>query len=158
MPVDLSGLSYFLPIAGFLFVFAIVYALLDKTKILGDNKPTNLIIAAIIAVIFSTLAPAQRYVEKVTPWFAILALSLFFILIIIGLSQQEISNIMKPWFVWIFIALLILIFLISAVSVFPALFGNIWFEITKFVTLRSQIAGGIILLIIAGITAWIISK
>ncbi len=153
MAIDISGLSYFLPIFGFLFVFVIVYALLIKTKILGENMLINLIISFIVAIIFATMSSAEEYVETVTPWFVVLVIVLFFILIIIGLSQQKIADIMKPGFVWVFIVALILIFLISAVKVF-----SIWQPIQEFVTTEARIAGAIILLIIAGLAAWIITK
>ena len=153
MAIDISGLSYFMPIFGFLFVFVIVYALLSKTELLGDNKFINLLVSFIIAVIFSTLGSMQEYVQTVTPWFVVLVIALFFILIIIGLSQQKISEVMKPGFVWVFIILLILVFLISAIKVF-----SIWQPLKEFVTMEGSIAGAIILLVIAAITAWVLTK
>ncbi len=158
MAIDISGLSYFMPIFGFLFVFVIVYALLSKTKLLGENTFINILISFIIAIIFAVTSSTQEYVQTVTPWFVVLIVALFFILIIIGLSQQKIEDIMKPSFVWVFIVLLILVFLISAIKVFPAAFGSAWNDIIGFVTYKERIAGAIILLIIAGITAWIITK
>jgi len=154
MPVDISGLSYFMPIFGFLLVFIIVYALLDKTKILGDSKFINLLISFIVAIIFATMSSVQEYVQNITPWFAVLAIILFFVLIIIGLSQQKIGEIMKPGFVWVFIIALIAIFVISAIKVFaPA-----WQDVKEFITIEARIAGGIILLVIAAAAAWIMTK
>jgi len=158
MVVDVTGLSYFMPIIGFVFVFVIVYALLSKTKLLGESNVINLIIAAIVAIIFITMASAQHYVETVTPWFVILVIALFFMLIIVGMSQQKIGDVIKPGFVKVFIALLILVFLFSAIKVFPSTMGNAWDDITKFVTNESRIAGAIILIIIGGLTAWAVSK
>ena len=153
MAIDISGFSYFMPIFGFLFVFVIVYALLAKTKILGDNKFINVLISFIISIIFSLMLPAQEYVEIVTPWFAILAISLFFILILIVLSQSKIESIMKPGFVWVFIIILILVFLFSAVKVFA-----FWNPIFEFIDTRGRVFGGILLLVIAGFVAWVITK
>ncbi|MEK6820692.1 MAG: hypothetical protein AABX71_03195 [Nanoarchaeota archaeon] len=153
MAIDISGISYFLPIFGFLFVFVIVYALLAKTKLLGDSQLINLIISFIVAIIFSTMASVEEYIETVTPWFVVLVIVLFFILIIIGLSQQKISDIMKPGFVWVFIIALIVIFLISAVKVF-----SFWQPIKEFVTTEARIAGAVILLAIAALTAWVLTK
>ena len=73
-------------------------------------------------------------------------------------DEKKLEDIMKPSFVWVFIVLLILVFLISAIKVFPAAFGSAWNDIIGFVTYKERIAGAIILLIIAGITAWIITK
>ena len=111
-----------------------------------------------MAIIFATFSSTQKYVQQVTPWFAVLMIALFFVLLIIGLSQQKIADIMKPGFVWVFIVLLILVFLIAAIKVFPAAFGDTWNNIVGFVTNEARIAGAIILLIIAGLAAWIITK
>lgn len=156
-PIDLSGLNYFLPLFGFLFVFLIVYALLIKTKILGDNKFVNVFIGLIIAVIFATMTSVQDYVRTVTPWFAVLVIALFFILIIIGLSQHKVDVIMKPGFVWVFIIALILVFLISAASVFSSL-SSVWFKISDFVSNQARIAGAIILIVVAAVVAWVLTK
>ena len=154
MAIDISGLEFFVPVLGFLFVFVIVYALLAKTKILGDNKFINLIISFIIAIIFATVSSVQEYVKTVTPWFVVLVIALFFILIIIGLSQHKLGDIMKPGFVWVFIILLILVFLIAATKVFsPA-----WWDVKDFIINEGRLVGGILLLIIAGIIAWVITK
>lgn len=151
--IDISGLSYFMPIFGFLFVFAIVMALLIKTKILGDNKFINVLISFIVAIIFSTMTSAQKYVQAVTPWFVVLIVALFFILLLIGLSQRKIEEIMKPGFVWVFIVALILIFLIAAIKVF-----SFWQPIKEFITNEAKIVGGVLLLIIAALAAWVMTK
>lgn len=154
MAIDISGLEFFMPIFGFLFVFVIVYALLAKTKLLGDNKFINLLISFIVAIIFSIVSPVQKYVQTVTPWFVVLVIALFFILIIIGLSQQKLGEIMKPWFVWVFIVALILVFLISATKVF----SPVWWDVRDFITNEGRIVGGILLLIIAVAAAWVITR
>ena len=153
MVLDISGLTYFMPLFGFLFVFVIVFALLEKTKLLGENKFISILISFIVAIIFATMTSVREYVEQVTPWFAVLIIALFFILIIIGLSQQKIDAIMKPGFVWVFIIVLIIVFLLSATKVF-----SLWSGVKDFVTNEARIAGAIILLIIAAIAAWVVGK
>lgn len=154
MAIDISGLNYFMPLFGFLFVFVIVLALLIKTKILGDNKFINILVGFIIAIIFATMTSVRGYVQAVTPWFAVLVIALFFILVIVGLSQQKIEDFVKPWFVWVFVIVLILIFLISAIKVFPFTFS----DITDFITTEARIVGAVILLIVAALAAWVIAK
>ncbi len=157
MAMDISGLSFFMPLIGFLLVFTIILAVLIKTKLLGENKFINGVVSFIIAIIFATMTNVREYVENVTPWFVVLVIALFFILIIVGLSQQKISDIMKPWFVGVFIAALILVFLIAAIIVFSS-FSGIWDDITDFVTNEARIAGAIILLVIAILAAWVMTK
>lgn len=155
--VDISGLTYFMPIFGFLFVFLIVYAILRTTKILGDENWINLIVGFIIAAIFSVVASAQELVKTITPWFAILAVCLFFILLIIGLSGKKVGDIMNNNFVWVIVVILIIGFLVSAVKVFPAFFGDSWNTIRDFSTNNGRIAGTIILVVIGALVAWVIS-
>ena len=107
--LDFSWLSYFLAIFGFLLVYVVVYAILTKTKILGENAFVNSITAFILAIIFITFAPGVEYLGAITPWFAILIVSLFFFLVIVGFSQKDIDKFMKPWIAWVFIVLLLII-------------------------------------------------
>ncbi|MBI2629908.1 hypothetical protein HYW76_02310 [Candidatus Pacearchaeota archaeon] len=156
--LDISGLSYFMPIFGFMFVFLIVYSVLAKTKILGEEKWINVFVGFIVAIIFAIMTPSREYVQTVIPWFAVLIVSLFLILVLVGLSQSKIDAIMKPWFVWVFIVVLILIFLISAINVFPFTFSAFWGNVTGFVTTQAKVTGAIILLIVAALTAWRITS
>ncbi len=143
-----------MPVFGFLFVFVIVYALLAKTALLGGGKFVNVLVSFIIAIIFATIGSMQEYVRTVTPWFVVLVIVMFFILIIIGMSQQKIGDIVGKKFVWVFIVALILIFLVAATKVF----SPIWFEVRQFITHEGRIVGGIILLVIAVIVAWVITR
>lgn len=155
--IDLSGLTYFLPLFGFLFVFVVVYALFAKTEVLGKGKGTNLIVSFIIAIIFATIGSAQDYVRNVSAWFVVLLISLLFILLTVGLGTK-ISDVIKPNFMWIFVVALILVFVFSAIKIFPSTFGNSWNQLTNFISVEARIAGGIILLIIAGLAAWVLVK
>lgn len=157
MVVDISGLSYFMPIYGFLFVFVLIYAILQKTKILGDNKFISLIISFILATIFATVSSMQAYVSLVTPWFIILIVALFFILLIVGFSLKKVEGIISPGFIWVFVAVLILVFLISAIKVF-APFNSVWGNILHFINSYTLLTGTIIFIVITGLVAWVISK
>jgi len=152
--IDLSGLEFFMPIFGFLFVFAIVYALLAKTGLLGGSKFINVLISFIVAIIFATVGSAQEYVQTVTPWFVILVVVLFFILLIVGMSGHAVTDIIGKRFVWIFIAALILIFLVSATRVF----APIWLDVQDFISNEGRIVGGVLLLIVAALAAWVLTK
>jgi len=157
MAMDISGLSFFMPLFGFLLVFTIMLALLLKTKLLGENKFVNVVISFIIAIIFATMTNVREYVQNVTPWFVVLVIALFFILIIVGLYTPKVADVVKPGFVWFFIILLILVFLIAAITVFSS-FSGIWDDVTNFVTNEARFAGAIILLIIAILAAWVMTK
>lgn len=147
-----------MPIYVFIFALIIIYAILAKTKILGDSKAINALIAIIVAIIFSLFASSTEYIRQITPWFVILILAMFFVLLIIGFSGQKIDAIMKPGFVWVFIAILALIFIIVAISVFPDTFSNFWNNIRDFFIHNTKAAGAVVLLVIAGIVAFVITR
>jgi hypothetical protein len=55
MVADISGLTWFMPIFGFMFVFLIVYAILKKSAILGDNEFITIFTSFVIATMFETV-------------------------------------------------------------------------------------------------------
>lgn len=151
---DVSWLAYYMPLFGFLFVFTVMYALLAKTKILGEAMGTNLIVSFIFAIIFISFAPGVRYVQTVLPWFVVLIISLFFFLLIVGFSQKEMDKFMKPWIAWVFIGLLAVIFLWSAIVVFNPFLQP---YIDRF-TYDDRISGAVLLLIVAGAASWVLTR
>jgi len=48
---SVSAMGYFMPIFAFLLVFIVIYALLIKTKVLGENQPVMLFISFIFALL-----------------------------------------------------------------------------------------------------------
>ncbi len=171
--LNITGLYFFMPIFSFLFVFIVVYAILLKTKLLGEGKFLSAVISFIIAIIFMSFSTAtfstEQYVRTIIPWFAVLIVCVFLVLVIAGLSAKDLGVIMKPWFAWVIIAILIMIFVLAAIRVFNPVFsaqygvdsGNP--DDAQFVSLlrgifNSQIGGGILLLIIAIIVAWVVTK
>jgi len=154
MVLDVSGLGFFVPIFSFLFVFVVIFAILKKTELLGESAFINLLVSFVIATIFITVSSVRVYVESVIPWVAVLIIALLFVLLIIGLSQKKMEDMMKPGLGWIFIALLIVIFLVAAVNVFSPIFVPLLSGILA----SQRIVGGILILIIAAIAAWIITR
>ncbi|HRZ85863.1 MAG TPA: hypothetical protein P5277_03720 [Candidatus Paceibacterota bacterium] len=158
--LDFSWLSYYMAIFGFLFVFTVMYAILTKTKILGENAFSNALVSFVIAIIFITFSPGVEYIGTFMPWFSILVICVFCVLVIIGFSQKEMDKFMKPWFAWVGIIILIFIFVLSAIKVFNPILGPYlpggdkamgFFYSEKFL-------GGAILLIIAAAAAWVLTK
>jgi len=157
MPLDITALNYFMPVFLWLLVFVIVLAVLMKTGLLG-NQLLNFIIAFIIAFIFAIFAGTRDYIQTVTPWFAVILVAMLFVLLVIGLSKQELGAIMTPHLMWVFIIALALVFLIAAINVFPGTFSAGWHGFREFVTNKGKIAGAIVLLVIGGFVAWIVTK
>lgn len=168
MTMDVTFATYFLPVFAFLLVFVIIYALLAKTEILGETKSVNILIAFVIAIIFISVSSVRQYVTSVVPWFAVLIAALFFILLIVGLSQKDFT-IIKPWFTWVFVILLILVFLIAAIKVFNKQIGpylpesekepsNSFGAKLKDFFYSQKFLGALLLLIIAALTTWVITR
>lgn len=158
MAIDISGIAYFMPIFSFIFVFALVFAIIEKTKILGEseNKTVPLLISFFIAIIFVTTQSTRVYIEAVTPWIAVLIVALFFMLLIIVLSQRKIEDVMQPGFVWFFLILAFLIFLVSANIIFSHF--AFWQQLKTTLTTNDRISGGLILIIIGIFATWILVR
>lgn len=167
MVADLSGFSYFVPIFGFLLVTIVVYALLTKLKILGDNDVISLFVAFIIGIIFVSVTSVRTVVENVVPWFAMLIIALFFIFVIIGFSQGKFEK-SPAWLMWVFVIVLVGIFLVSLMKVFgnvvypylpgtPAPGDEFSAKLKEFFY-SSRFLGALLLLVIAAITAKILLK
>jgi len=164
--IDVSGLNFFMPVFSFFFVFFIVYSILWKTKILGENHFIVILISFILGVIFLSFSSLRFYVETIIPWFALLMVVIFFVLLIGMFSSKD----WKPgsWLSWVFIGILILIFLISAIYVFNPVFHpdliiasggreSLWNQIQDFFT-SSKVAGSVLLIIVAIIISWVLTR
>ena len=157
-----------MPVFGFFFVFVVMFAVLLKTKILGDNAFTNSFVSFIFAIIFITFSPGVDFVATLLPWFVILFITLFLILILVGFSQGKIDSFMKPWITWVFIIALMVIFLVSAIVVFNPVLGpylpgsnvegeGFLFTLKDFVY-GEQFLGGALLLAIALAASFLIAR
>ena len=168
MAMDVSGLEFFLPIFSFLFVFIIVYALLFKTKVLGENKFILFLISFIMGIVFISFSSMELFVRTIMPWAVVLIVVVFLVLLIAGMASKDLGGIMKPWFAWIFIAILIIIFLIAAIKVFNPVFhpdlaitsgeGTSLIEQIRDFGGSSRILGTFLLIIAAVAVSWILVK
>lgn len=167
MVVDISGIFFFMPIISFLFVFLIVWSLLVKTKLLGDSSWTNLFVGLIMATIFISFSSLDLYVRTIVPWFVVLFICVFLVLLLGGLATKDLGKFMGNWLGWVSVILLVIIFLISAIKVFnPVFHPDLIITSGEGISLMSQIVygasgtvfGTILLIIIAGIVSWVLVK
>lgn len=158
MPADISGLTYFAPILAFLVVFVIMYAILAKTKILGEDAGPWLLlfISFLVATIFVSAAGVRRYVLEITPWFAVLVVSLFFILFIIGFVGKPAEFLQKGIGI-LAVLVLIAIFLISGFIVFSESIFTFLPPIDEWVY-SSRVFGSILLIAISAVVSWVLVK
>lgn len=152
--IDLSFLDPILPLVLFFLIFTIVYAVLAKTKILGDSKFVQLFIAFLVSTLFITFAGVRTYILTVTPWFAVFLVLFIFIAAMIGFS----GNIPKGLSSGIgiaFVVAMLLLFLVSAYFVFSAV-GPIvkladWFSSPK-------VYSSLLLLALGALISWLLVK
>jgi len=82
MVLEFANLDLIIFVTSFLFVFAIVFALLAYSKIFKDNKYASAIIAAVIGLITAIYAPFAFFIQNILPIAAILLVFVFFIVFI----------------------------------------------------------------------------
>ncbi|MFH1248871.1 MAG: hypothetical protein V1660_01860 [archaeon] len=152
-----------MPIFVFIFVYVLVYALIGKTKILGENKFIHSLLSLAIAIIFIVAPNAREYTLTVTPWIIVFLIAVFFMLILIGFVRGNIEEVVKnPVVSFGLIAVLLLIFLISGVQVFGSAISHFFnlgttSEIKSFLT-NPSVLGVIVLFAIGGVISWFANK
>ncbi len=91
--------SYVIP---FLLVFAIVFALLDKTKVLGNNKAIMVIVSLTIGLSSIQFDIVPSFFANIFPKLGIgLAIFIVIILLMGFFSTEEKNLIKKDWIGWI---------------------------------------------------------
>jgi len=114
-----------------------------------------------------SFSSAELYVRTILPWFVILMVIVFLVLIIAMFSTKAWDKIFTPTFAWVIVGILILMFLIAAIYVFnPVLHSDLGVTSGQGTSMIEQIrdyldggvAGSILLLIVAIIVAWIVTK
>ena len=169
MAIDISGIFIFMPIFSFLFVFLIVYAVLAKTKLLGEAAFINFFVSFIMAIIFISFSSLELYVQTIVPWFVVLLVCVFLVLLIVSFSSKDLEWLMwfKGGFAWAVLIILIIVFLIAAIRVFNPIFhpdlgitsgeGTSLLEQLSYAS-EGRIFGTVLLIIIAAAVSWVITR
>jgi len=144
-------IDYIMPILVFLLIFAVVFAILKRFAIFGDNVGVNSVIAFVVALIFMITPRARELVTTMTPWFLIIVILVFFILmtlVFIGLKEESLAALAKhPAMYVIVIVIVALIFFVSLVKVFAGMIDLSYFEFLA----HPRILGVIFILVIASL-------
>jgi|SRR3989344_777416 len=158
MALELTGLNPFAPLFVFLLVFVVMYALLAKLKLLGEQKYIHLLISFIIAIIFVAFTSTREIVIKATPWAAVLLVLVFFIMILVGFTQKKMDDVIGPWLGWVVIILLVLIFLIIFMKVLGYNILNFLGDFNNIVQDYPKIFGALAILVVAALASWVITR
>jgi len=152
---SVSAIGYFMPIFAFLLVFIVMYAILVKTKVLGDSPAVMLFISFILSSFFIVEASLVEFVQFSSAWFGVIVIGLFFLVILLAFVPgidigKFVGSGGNNWFAWVLLGLIVGFFVISSAYVFNWVvnWGMIqsWFNTDWF--------GMILLLVIAGIVSW----
>ncbi|MBI4154086.1 hypothetical protein HY501_02015 [Candidatus Woesearchaeota archaeon] len=120
--LELGLLDYFSPFFVGLLVYAILYALLEKTKIFGENKGTNAAISLALALLFLLTPDLFKLVKVITPWFTILFIFIVMIMLLflfVGVSQSKFSEAFQDrGLIWIIIMICFIILFYGMTQVY----------------------------------------
>ena len=167
---DVSSLGYLMPLLAFLLVFIVSYALLAKTKILAVSNFWHIFLSLVIAIMFVVSPSASQFTMISTPWIAVFLIALFFIVMMLTFLHGNLDEVVKsPAISIVLIVVLLIIFVISAVNVFGPLItsylpGGSEAALTpqqaqaKHFFVNPAVIGAIILLIIAAVASWVLTK
>lgn len=154
---SISVIGYFMPIFAFLLVFIVIYALLVKTEILGGSQSVMLFISFILSAFFIVEAKLVEFVQFSSAWFSVGVIGLFFLIIILafipGIDMGTFFG-KGNWFAWVLLGIIVIFFITSSAYIFNWVIN--WGQVGEWV--NSDWFGMILLLIIAGIVSWKITK
>jgi len=165
---DVSGIVYLGPILAFLIVALVTFAVLRKAKILGGFVYVDAFAALIVGLIFVSVQGVYELVLGVIPWFAVLLIGLFLILVLMGFIGKV--DMIGVGVGWAFIVLMVAVFLIVGFNIFagnivpylPGPFFGIGGDPQMLWALdwlySPAIAGGILLLVFGGAVSWMLIK
>ncbi|MBX4211933.1 hypothetical protein KW787_00555 [Candidatus Pacearchaeota archaeon] len=158
--IDLSGIVIFLPLLSFLFVFIVVFVVLNKTKVI-ENKFIELLASFILATVFVSAIGPRNYVLSIIPWFAVLIVSLFLMLALIGFIGGDFAKSWSPMVGRGFAIFLIVIFIVSAIMVFSSYFeaylpgGPSNFSEWAY---SPRITGAFLLIVVGALVSWVLVR
>lgn len=155
--VDLTGIAYFNPILSFALILVLAFAVLKKTKILGESTGIQAIISIILSLIFVSVVNVREYVEMVSPWFAVLIVLMFFVIFLAAFALGKPDAIAKPWLAWVFIGLLAIVFLYLGYHQFNVASNSDFIDLKHWIR-EPKVAGGLWLVIFGVIVTFAITR
>ena len=93
----LGILNFFAPLLTAVLVFTIVFALLAKTRLLGDNKVVQSLVAILLGLLVLLVPDVIELVNFMAPWFVLVFVFLVMLLMMyrmFGMSEETIVHFM----------------------------------------------------------------
>lgn len=80
-PLDMSLLANFSGLFLFIMIFAITYAVLGLTKVLGDNKTIQATVAFCFGLFMALASKPSQIVENMVPWVGLVIIVIMFLML-----------------------------------------------------------------------------
>lgn len=114
-------LHYISPALVFIFIWSILYVVMQKFEAFGKNQPINAAISFAASLLFLLTPIAQSLILEVVPWFVTMVLILVIILLVLmfmGYKEVDIVSYMKKERFGVTVAtIVILLFLVALAKV-----------------------------------------
>ncbi|PIZ51877.1 hypothetical protein COY27_02220 [Candidatus Woesearchaeota archaeon CG_4_10_14_0_2_um_filter_33_13] len=121
--LDVSLLKVFDPIFAVLFVFAVLFAILQKTKALTDNVSINSLIAVVVSFMVLLSTSLVKMINFMIPWFVVVFIFLILLLLvfqIFGAKEADFAGAIKDKaLMWTLIGVGLVIFAASFSTIVP---------------------------------------
>ena len=121
----MQQIGFYAVIFPFLLIFAVMYGILLKTKVFGDNKTVNVLVSIIVAFIFVSFSQAVSFVNYLIPFiiaFLIAAILMLLIFTFMGAKEESIvSALNHPMGYLLIIGIFIIIIMVVINMVLPEL-------------------------------------
>ena len=164
--LDTGLLNFFVPIFVFVFVWVLVYAILIKSKLFGDNKALDATLAFAVSLLLIIVPEARNIITLFTPWFTllvVLTLFLFLFFMMLGVKQDTITSVAtkNTAFISLTVTIIVVLFLIALTKTYgPFLMVNqdpgFW-NAVKRTLFHPKVFGAFFILLIASYTVGFLS-
>lgn len=120
--LDVGILEYFLPLFSFIFIWVILYSILQKTSLLGGKPVLDMVVSIVITLVSFLSGSTFEFINTIIPWFVMLSIAT--ILVVFASSsflREGIADI--PPLKGIVLALSLIIILWSVTTIFGPIFN-----------------------------------
>jgi len=115
--------SYLIP---FLLIFAVVFAILDKSNILGENKAIKALVGAAVGLLALQFDFVSTFFATIFPRLGVVLAVLLALVILVGLSGKDSESSKLYYVVGIVLAVAIVLWTLSAWDFWGDEFGISW--------------------------------
>jgi len=121
--LDIGLAQHFSVIFPVLLVFVLVFALLEKSKLLGANKGLHSLIAVCIAIMMLFVPGLTMVINVMAPWFVMIFLLIIFFLLLLmtlGTKWEKVVEVASKWDTihWFLLVISLVIFIGALATVY----------------------------------------